>query len=324
MQSEQANQWQDACQYEINALAKNGMWTLVDLPMGRKAMKSKWVFKQKADGHYCARLVAKGFMQIQGIDYDETFSPVARFESLRLILALAVLEDWEIHQMDIKSVFLNGLLEEEIYMEQPEGFITPGQESKVCLLKKAIYGLKQASCAWNLQFHGVLIELSFTRTYSDAGIYVYRCQDVGGTLIIILYVDNITIAGDSLKHIKELKALLSSQYKMTDLGEIDSYLGVNIMHNWLVKLLDIDQSCYIQEIVNRFRMLDANPTHTPLPSGTETHLVKYEEQASASEIRAYQQVIGSLLYVQIGTHPDISFAVSCLVQYTSNPSPQHM
>jgi hypothetical protein len=142
MQLEQANHWHDACQNEIDVLAKNGMWTLVDLPTGRKAVKSKWVFKQKADGRYCACLVMKGFTQIQGIDYDETLSPVAHFESLRLILVLATLEDWEIHQMDIKSAFLNGLLEEEIYMEQPEGFITPGQESKVCLLKKAIYGLK--------------------------------------------------------------------------------------------------------------------------------------------------------------------------------------
>jgi hypothetical protein len=133
MRSEQADHWHDACQYEIDTLAKNGMWTLVDLPAGRKAVKSKWVFKQKEDGRYRARLVTKGFMQIQGIDYDETFSPVAHFESLRLILALAALEDWEIHQMDIKSAFLNGLLEEEIYMKQLEGFITPGQESKVCL-----------------------------------------------------------------------------------------------------------------------------------------------------------------------------------------------
>jgi len=174
MRSAQADQWHDTCQYEMDTLAKNGTWTLVDLPAGRKAVKSKWVFKRKTDGRYRARLVAKGFTQIQGIDYDETFSPVARFESLRLILALAALEDWEIHQMDIKSAFLNGLLEEEIYMEQPEGFITPGQESKVCLLKKAIYGLKQALCAWNIQFHRVLIELSFMHMYSNARIYVYR------------------------------------------------------------------------------------------------------------------------------------------------------
>ena len=112
-----ANEWRDVCQYEIDALAKNGTWTLVDLPAGRKAVKSKWVFKHKADGHFCAWLVAKGFMQILGIDYDETFLPVAQFESLQLLLALATLEDWEIHQMDIKSAFLNGLLDEEIYIK---------------------------------------------------------------------------------------------------------------------------------------------------------------------------------------------------------------
>jgi hypothetical protein len=193
MASDYTEEWHDVCQYEIDALAKNGTWDLVNLPAGRKAVKSKWVFKRKADGRFRARLVAKGFTQIQGLDYDETFSPVARFESLRLLLALAALEDWEIHQMDVKSAFLNGLLDEEIFMEQPQGFIIAGQSDKVCLLKKALYGLKQASRAWNLQFHGVLTELGFTRTHSDAGVYVFHQQDARGTLLIILYVDDITI-----------------------------------------------------------------------------------------------------------------------------------
>ena len=152
MESVDSKQWSDACQYEIDALHKNNTWELVDIPPSRKSIKSKWVFKLKSDGHYRARLVAKGFMQIPGIDYYETFSPVARFESLRLLLALAMLEDWEIQQMDVKSVFLNGVLDEEIYMEQPQGFITPGSETKVCHLKRAIYGLKQASHTWNQQF----------------------------------------------------------------------------------------------------------------------------------------------------------------------------
>jgi len=159
------------------------------------------VFKRKADGHFHTRVVAKGFTQIQGIDYNETFSPVAQFESLRLLLALATLEDWEIHQMDIKSAFLNGLLDKEIYMEQPEGFAVLGQEHKVCLLKKAIYGLKQASCMWNILFHTVLIGLGFTHTHSDAGVYVYHLQDREGIVIIILYVNDITLLGDSSKEI---------------------------------------------------------------------------------------------------------------------------
>jgi hypothetical protein len=180
MSSALAEEWREACKYEIDALAKNGTWTLVELPVGRKAVKSKWVFKHKADGRFRARFVAKGFTQILGIDYDETFSPVAWFESLWLLLALATLEDWEIHQMDVKSVFLNGLLDEEIYMEQPQGFKDPDHPDKVCLLKKAIYGLKQASCAWNLQFHGVLVDLGFTRTHSDAGVQYIIAKMMGG------------------------------------------------------------------------------------------------------------------------------------------------
>ena len=159
MHSASSEEWAQACAYEIDALDKNKTWDLVELPPGCKAVKCKWVFKLKSDGRYRAHLVVKGFTQIPGIDYDETFSPVARFESLRMLLALAALEDWHIHQMDVKSVFLNGVLEEEIYMEQPIGFIVAGQEAKVCHLRKAIYGLKQASRAWNLQFHGVLVDL---------------------------------------------------------------------------------------------------------------------------------------------------------------------
>ena len=322
MRSTLAEEWRAACQYEIDALAKNCTWTLVDLPAGRKAVRSKWVFKRKIDLRYRARLVAKGFTQIFGLDYDETFSPVARFESLRLLLALAALEDWEIHQMDVKSAFLNGLLDEEIYMEQPEGFVDPDHPNKVCLLNKAIYGLKQASRAWNLQFHGVLLDLGFARTHSDAG--VYHRQDDEGTIIIILYVDDITILGDSLDNIKKIKSALSSRYEMTDLGEIDSYLGVNIKRDRSTKRLEIDQSRYVLEIINRFGLSDANPARTPLPSGAEDHLKKYDGQASAADIKLYQQIIGSLLYVQIGTRPDISFAVSRLAQYASNPSAQHI
>ena len=322
MGSDLADEWQSACQYEIDALAKNGTWTLVDLPTGRKAVKSKWVFKRKSDGRFRARLVAKGFTQVQGIDYDETFSPVARFESLRLLLALAALEDWEIHQMDVKSAFLNGLLDEEIYMEQPQGFVASGQSDKVCLLKKAIYGLKQASRAWNLQFNSVLLDLGFKRTHSDAG--VYHRLDAGGTIIIILYVDDITILGDTLDSISALKANLSNRYEMTDLGEIDSYLGVKITRDRSVKRLDIDQSRYVSEIVDRFGMADANAARTPLPSGAEAHLVKHTGEATPREIKHFQQLIGSLLYVQIGTRPDISFAVSRLAQYASNPSSQHL
>jgi transposase InsO family protein len=324
MKSVDAKQWSDACQYEIDALHKNDTWELTNLPPGRKSIKSKWVFKLKADGRYRARLVAKGFTQIPGIDYDETFSPVARFESLRLLLALAALEDWEIQQMDVKSAFLNGVLDEEIYMEQPLGFITSGTETKVCRLKKAIYGLKQASRTWNLQFHGFLTGIGFTRTHADAGVYVNHQRKGDGPLIVILYVDDITILGSSLVAVDRLKDQIANRYEITDLGNIESYLGIRILRDRSNKRLTIDQSGYVKDILDRFGMIDANPNYTPLPSGADVHLIRYDGQASQSEITHYQSLIGSLLYVQIGTRPDISFAVSRLAQYASNPSMQHL
>ena len=324
MSSPEAEDWKEACQYEIDALAKNETWDLVDLPPGRKAVKSKWVFKLKSDGRFRARLVAKGFTQIPGLDFDETFSPVARFESLRLLLALAALEDWHIHQMDVKSAFLNGELEEEIFMEQPKGFVVAGQEARVCRLKKAIYGLKQASRAWNLQFHGVLLGLGFTRTFADAGVYVCHKHEGDGVMIIILYVDDITMMGASLQNIKHIKKALSDRYDMSDLGEIQSYLGMRIVRNRADKITEIDQSGYISDILERFGMTNANPHSTPLPAGADVHLVKYDGVASQSDIRHYQSLIGSLMYVQIGTRPDVSFAVSRLAQYAANPSPEHL
>jgi len=324
MDAADSEEWAAACQYEMAALAKNGTWELVNLPHGRKAVKSKWVFKLKADGRFRARLVAKGFTQIPGIDFDETFSPVARFESLRLLLALAALENWEIHQMDVKSAFLNGVLDEEIYMEQPQGFIVTGQETKVCRLKKAIYGLKQASRAWNLQFHGVLTTLGFKRTHADAGIYVCHQHGGVGLLIVVLYVDDITIMGSSLEDVRQLKQNLSSRYEMTDLGEIQSYLGMRIFRDRSQRRIQIDQSGYIKDVLDRFKMADANPHPTPLLTGADEHLVKYNAQAASADVKFYQSLIGSLLYVQIGTRPDISFAVSRLAQYAANPSPQHL
>jgi hypothetical protein len=227
--------------------------------------------------------------------------------------------------MDIKLAFLNVSLEEEIFMEQPQGFISPDHPNKVCLLRKAIHGLKQASHAWNLQFHGVLTGLSFMCTHFNAGVYVYHHQDDGGiTIFIILYVNDIMMLGNLGPEINWIKLFLSSHYDMMDLGEIESYLGVHIMCDRSIKCLEIDQSRYISKILDQFGMVDANPACTPLPMGTDMHLVKHEGQATELEIKDYQRLIGSLLYVQISTCPNISFAVSHLAQYTANPSSQHL
>ena len=186
--------------------------------------------------------------------------------------------------MDVKLAFLNGLLNEEIFMEQPQGFITPGQADKVCLLIKVIYRLKQALCTWNIQIHGVLLELGFMCIYFNVGIYMYLRHEGKGIVIIILYVNDITLLGDGSKEISQIKLTLSSCFEMTDLGEIDSYLRVHIMRDQSIKRLEIDQSQYILEIVDCFGQSDANLACTLLSSGSEVHLVKHNEQATPVEI----------------------------------------
>ena len=195
---------------------------MVPQPTNQKIIKSKWVFDIKSDKHYKARLVAKGFTQVQGIDYQEAFSPVTQYEVVRYLTAIAVLEDWELCAFDIKTAFLYGILNEEIYIEQPEGFLEKGQESHVCRLKKAIYGLKQASRTWNHRLHAKLLDIGFKRTYSDVSVYMYQQQ--GGDLILIVYVDDLLAAGPHLNVITDVHKSLASEFKLRDFGDVNECL----------------------------------------------------------------------------------------------------
>ncbi|PIL22311.1 hypothetical protein GSI_14999 [Ganoderma sinense ZZ0214-1] len=223
--------------------------------------------------------------------------------------------------MDVKTAFLNGDLEEEIYMEQPEGWVVPGKEGYVCLLKKAIYGLKQASQQWNVKIHQSLLDLGFTRTYSDAGVYVYRQQRGNSITIVVLYVDDLLLFSNDKNHIKTVKRMLSRQYKMTDLGAVERFLGLHFHRDCSQRVIDIDQEEYIQSVLEHFQMADCNPSNTPLPSGAV--LVNYDGTASDADRKRYQSLIGSLMYAMLGTRPDISFAITRLSRYLSNPSPDH-
>ena len=201
--------WLAASKEEYDNLIEMGTWKLVSLPRDKKPIKCRWRYVIKANGHFKARLVAKGFTQVQGIDYEETFSPVSRYESIRYILAHAALLDWEIEAMDVKTAFLYGELKEEIYMEQPEGFIVKGQEKKVCKLVKSIYGLKQAGRVWyELIADTLRRKLGFERIHSDAGGYVLRRQGGNQTeIILILYIDNLLLMGNNLSMINKIKKM---------------------------------------------------------------------------------------------------------------------
>ncbi|KAL0367959.1 UNVERIFIED_CONTAM: Retrovirus-related Pol polyprotein from transposon TNT 1-94 [Sesamum calycinum] len=221
--------WKEAIKNELDSIMTNHTWDLVDLPVGSKPIKCKWIFKKKIkpDGSidkFKARLVVVGYTQKKGIDYFDTYSPVTKIATIRALIALSAINDLMIHQMDVKTAFLNGDLEEEIYMEQPEGFVVPGLESKVCKLRKSLYGLKQAPKQWYEKFDSTLLSNGFKTNASDTCVYtkLFGCDCV----IICLYVDDMLIFGSNLQVINETKKFLCSQFDMKDLGEADVILGV--------------------------------------------------------------------------------------------------
>jgi hypothetical protein len=223
-----------------------------------------------ADGsvdRYKARLCAKGYSQQQGIDYTETFAPVAKFSSIRSLLALAAHYDLEVHQMDVKTAFLNGDLEEDIYMVQPEGFIVKGKETWVCKLNKSLYGLKQASRAWYQKMDQALQNLEFIRLYADPCIYVLRTSEL--VIFLSLYVDDLLLVSNSLKNLSHLKQQLSKKFEMKDLGEAHFVLGIQIERNRKARTLSICQQQYIKNVVERFNMSESKPVSTPLDLGSK-------------------------------------------------------
>ncbi|KAC9852096.1 hypothetical protein E3N88_45172 [Mikania micrantha] len=222
--------WLDAMNSEMQSMRDNQVWDLVELPPGSRAGGSKWIFKRKTDMHgnvhtYKAQLVAKGFTQTQGVDYDETFSPVAMIKSIRILLAIAAYYDYEIWQMDVKTAFLNGHLSEDVYMVQPDGFIDPKYPSKVCKLNKSIYGLKQASRCWNLRFDQKIKEFGFIKNEDEP--CVYRKASGSTISFLILYVDDILIIGNNIPMLNEVKHWLGTCFAMKDLGEAAYILGIN-------------------------------------------------------------------------------------------------
>ena len=324
-----SEKWNSAIGEELDSMKVNHVWDLVDLPPDRRAIGNKWVFKikYKADGsidRYKARLVAKGYTQQEGIDYEETFSPVVRFASIRLILSIVAGLDLELHQMDVKTAFLNGELEEEIYMEQPNGFIVKGQENKVCKLKRSIYGLKQSSRQWYFRFHRAITSYDFTMINEDHCVYV---KNTGQSFVILsLYVDDILLAGNNMEFLTTIKEWLSSNFEMKDIGEADYVLGVKIHRDRSRRLLALSQESYIRKILERFKMHTCNPIDTPIAKGEGLSLSmcpKTPDKKKEMEKVPYASAVGSLMYAMMCTRPDICYAVGLVSRYQSNPGKKH-
>ena len=315
-----ADFWQEAINDEMDSLESNKTWHLVDLPPGCKSIGCKWVLKKKLkpDGtidKYKARLVAKGFRQKENIDFFDTFSPVTRITSIRVLISLASIHNLLIHQMDVKTAFLNGELDEEIYMDQPEGFVVHGQEHKVCKLDKSLYGLKQAPKQWHEKFDNLIISNGFKVNESDKCIYYKSENDI--CTIICLYVDDLLIFGSNIHAINSVKSLLSANFDMKDLGEASVILGIKITRS--EKGISLDQSHYIEKILKKYNYFDCKPASTPYD-----HSVKlFKNTGEGVRQSDYASIIGSLRYATDCTRPDIAYVVGLLCRFTSRPSIEH-
>ncbi|GJZ17367.1 retrotransposon protein, putative, ty1-copia subclass, partial [Tanacetum coccineum] len=274
----ESNKWLDAMNAEMQSMKDNQVWRLVDLPPNGKTVGSKWLFKKKTDmdGNvytYKVHLVAKGFTQTYGVDYEETFSPVADIRAIRILIAIAAFYDYEIWQMDVKTAFLNGYLDEDIYMVQPEGFIDPKHPRKVCKLQRSIYGLKQASRSWNKRFDEEIKRFGFTQNLDEPCVY----QKASGRNVtfLILYVDDIIIMGNHIPSLQSVKAYLGKCFAMKYLGEAAFILGIKIYRDRSMRLIGLCQSAYMDKILKIYRMDNSKRGYIPINPEAELRVDCY-------------------------------------------------
>ena len=328
MATDDVNKWIPSMEEEMQSLREHQVWELVDLPEGRTPIKCRWryVIKRDTDNRpirFKSRIVAKGFSQIYGVDYDETFAPVARLDTLRLLLNLAAIFDMEVHCIDMKTAFLHGSLDEEIYMEQPEGFVEKGNEDKVCRLLKAIYGLKQAGRQWFTRLRNSMKKWGFSEFIAGDIALFNKINDTGEVTIVLVYVDDMSIFASTMAQVDAFKKDVSTEYKFADMGEITQYLGLHITRDRKNRTFAIDQSHYIEKMIERYELKTATPKKTPL--ATSLKLVASESPTTDPALqRRYQSIVGSLMYAMLGSRPDICFAVNKLSQFGSNPDEEHL
>ncbi|KAL2239399.1 UNVERIFIED_CONTAM: Retrovirus-related Pol polyprotein from transposon TNT 1-94 [Sesamum indicum] len=306
------SKWELALNDEMNSLKKNNTWKLCQLPKGKKVLQNRWVYrvKEESDGkkRYKARLVVKGFQQRYGIDFTDVFTPVIKLTTIRLVLSMVAAENLELQQMDVKTAFLHGDLEEEIYMVQPEGY--NGDDQQVCRLKKSLYGLKQAPRQWYRKFDKLHARDRFDEFF----------------IILLLYVDDMLIAGSNVKEINRLKDQLSRKFDMKDLGEARQILGMKITRDKGIGKIWLSQSDYIEKVLCRFKMENAKSVGTPL--GNQFKLSNSDSPQTDSErakmrVTPYASAIGSLMYAMTCTRPNIAHAVGVVSRFMSNPGVMH-
>ena len=319
------DQWEKAMEREMESLWSNDVWELVEPPSNQRVVGSKWVFKRKVneDGtieRYKARLVAQGHTQKFGLDYEETFSPVVRFESIRSVAALAAEHQLKLHQMDVSTAFLHGELAEEVYMRQPEGFIEHGKDNFVCRLKRSIYGLKQSPRCWNTALDSQLKEMGFEQSKSDPCLYV-KYDSEGARFLVAVYVDDLVLGGKSETELKFVKESLSQRFEMKDLGPLHSFLGVKIVQDEASGSVWMGQPLYTEKLLMKHGMAECKAMSTP--ANPDVKLVPCTNPDDVCDQQAYQAIIGSLLYLSTKTRPDIAYAVGYVARFSAKPTKEH-
>jgi len=304
---------------EIQALQDNGTWQITTLPPGKQALGCKWIYRIKyhSDGsieRFKARLVILGNHQVEGMDFNETFAPVAKMVTIRTVLAVAAVKDWELHQMDVHNAFLHGDLEEDVYMKLPPGF-SMQYRGMVCKLRKSLYGLRQAPRCWFAKLSAALLEYGFQQSSSDHSLFILRRLQV--QLVVLVYVDDLLIAGNDSLATQRFKDYLHTCFHMKDLGKLKYFLGVEVARSPIGIFLS--KRKYALDIIRETGLLGSRPSSTPLE---ENHRLALAEGPMLSNPNQYRRLVGRLIYLCF-TRPDLTYSVHVLSQFMQQPREKH-
>ena len=324
--SPQAENWRKAMQTEYNSLMDNNTWTLVNEPEDQQVLPGKWVYKVKygADGQVDklkARYVAKGYAQVEGLDFFDTYAPTCKPETFRILLATAAQKDLQLGQMDVKSAYLHSNIEEEIYLEQPQGFVKKANSGQklVCKLNKSIYGLKQAAKNWYEALTSLLLKEGFKRSRNDYCLFVRKEEDETFSYVLV-WVDDIVVAGATEEAVNEIKSMLNENFKMDDRGALNWFLGMQILRSH--DKITVDQKKYIETVLQQFNMSDCKAVATP--GEVNLKLVKSDdEEQKLVDPKLYRSLVGSLLFIGKQTRPDILHIVNQLSRFLDKPNESH-
>ncbi|KAJ9535689.1 hypothetical protein OSB04_un001159 [Centaurea solstitialis] len=316
----QDSDWVTAMQEELNQFSALKVWRLVKKPADKSIIDTKWLFKNKKDEHgiiVCnkARLVAKGYRQQEGIDYDQTFAPVARLEAIRMFLAYAAYKDFTVFQMDVKTAFLYGHLKEEVYVSQPEGFVDPDHPDYVYILDKALYRLKQAPRAWYEELSSYLLSKGFKKGSVDSTLFIMKEDHI---VVIQVYVDDIIFGSTSKDLCKKFETIMTQEFKMSMMGEINFFLGLQVKQ--FPDGIFINQSKYIFDLLKKYDMSSYNSIGTPMATGNK---IGPDHEGKDVDLRTYRGMVGSLMYLT-ASRPDIMFATCVCARYQAKLKESHL